>query len=123
MVVLFQKFVTWPRGLRLACACYLASVSIPEPDTEMPWVTKAPKHKDPLKWFVMACSRLSHIGKGLLSILYWHNRVCVHVKFIIAYYMIFSVCPPCSPQGSSKILNDLSRSPEIIEELARIKLI
>lgn len=58
-----QKFVTWPRGLRFACACYLASVSIPPPETKTPWVARAPKNKDPLKWYIMACSRLSQTGE------------------------------------------------------------
>ena len=62
-LVILQKFVTWPRGLKLACSCYLASTSIPEPETKTPWVARAPKNKDPLKWFVMACSRLSQTGK------------------------------------------------------------
>ena len=62
-LVILQKFVTWPRGLKLACACYLASTSISEPETKTPWVARAPKNKDPLKWFVMACSRLSQTGE------------------------------------------------------------
>ena len=60
-----QKYVTWPRGLKLACTCYLASISISEPETKTPWVARAPKNKDPLKWYVMACSRLSQVGKFL----------------------------------------------------------
>ena len=63
LLVLLQEYVTWPRGLKLACACYLASVSISEPETKTPWVARAPKNKDPLKWFIMACSRLSQVGE------------------------------------------------------------
>ncbi|XP_022791125.1 RANBP2-like and GRIP domain-containing protein 2 isoform X1 [Stylophora pistillata] len=62
-----EKFVTWPRGLRLACACYLASVSILQPETKTPWVARAPKNKDPLKWYIMACSRLSQTGHFLMA--------------------------------------------------------
>ena len=67
LLVLLQKYVTWPRGLKLACACYLASVSIAEPETKTPWVARAPKNKDPLKWFIMACSRLSQVGEWVVG--------------------------------------------------------
>ena len=66
LLALLQQYVTWPRGLKLACACYLASVSISEPETKTPWVARAPKNKDPLKWFIMACSRLSQVGEWVV---------------------------------------------------------
>lgn len=72
----WQKFVTWPRGLKLACACYLASVSISEPETKTPWVARAPKNKDPLKWYVMACSRLSQVGKWMNTVPDIFQQLC-----------------------------------------------
>ena len=77
--------MTWPRGLKLACACYLASVSISEPETKTPWVARAPKNKDPLKWYVMACSRLSQVGK-------WMNTVPdIFYNFVILDYKKYKI--------------------------------
>ena len=59
---MFQNYLSWPRTLRMACACYASSVAVPEPNTNTPWVAMSPKKKDPLKWHTMACCRLSHVG-------------------------------------------------------------
>ena len=77
LLVLLQEYVTWPRGLKLACACYLASVNISEPETKTPWVARAPKNKDPLKWFIMACSRLSQVGEWVVCYLTFPSN-CKH---------------------------------------------
>lgn len=75
--VMLQTFVTWPRGLKLACACYLTSVSIAEPETKTPWVARAPKNKDPLKWYIMACSRLSQTGEWIGRQSHCNCSVCL----------------------------------------------
>jgi hypothetical protein len=46
--------------------CYTTCTQILEPDTNTPWVARAPKNKDALRWYHMACYRLSHAGMYLL---------------------------------------------------------
>ncbi|XP_074633716.1 E3 SUMO-protein ligase RanBP2-like isoform X4 [Acropora palmata] len=94
-----EKFLTWPRGLRLACACYLASVSISEPETKMPWVARASKNKDPLKWYVMACSRLSRVGHFLMATRDRHGAAWMNNSHISC----------CSLQGLQEILSTIYR--------------
>ncbi|KAJ7392582.1 hypothetical protein OS493_010231 [Desmophyllum pertusum] len=94
-----EKFVTWPRGLKLACACYLTSVSIAEPETKTPWVARAPKNKDPLKWYIMACSRLSQTGHFLMATRDRHGTAWMDT--------CYSDC--CSRQGQQDILDTVYR--------------
>ncbi|XP_078378795.1 E3 SUMO-protein ligase RanBP2-like isoform X2 [Oculina patagonica] len=94
-----EKFVTWPRGLKLACTCYLVSTSIAEPETKTPWVARAPKNKDPLKWYVMACSRLSQTGHFLMATRDRHGAAWINT--------CHTDC--CSRQGQQDILNTVYR--------------
>ncbi|XP_068685132.1 E3 SUMO-protein ligase RanBP2-like [Montipora foliosa] len=94
-----EKFVTWPRGLKLASACYLASVSIVDPETKTQWVARAPKNRDPLKWYVMACSRLSQVGHFLMATRDRHGPLWMNT--------CHSDC--CSRQGLQEILSTVYR--------------
>lgn len=51
----------------MASVCYLTSAQIQEPEINTPWVATAKKNKDPLKWYHMACHRLSHSGSSFME--------------------------------------------------------
>ncbi|XP_070538551.1 E3 SUMO-protein ligase RanBP2-like [Ptychodera flava] len=55
----------WQDAISKITACYLASLQTPLPDTQTSWVAMAVRRsegRDPLRWYHLACSRLSQVG-------------------------------------------------------------
>ena len=59
----WQSYLSWPRALRMVCACYASSAAVQEPTDEHSTGTIPRKKAHMHKWHMLACCRLSHVGE------------------------------------------------------------
>ncbi|XP_031567711.1 E3 SUMO-protein ligase RanBP2-like [Actinia tenebrosa] len=90
-----ENYLTWPRALKLASVCYTMCAQVQEPDITTPWVATAPKNKDALRWYHMACYRLSHAGHLLEAVIHKYGEE----------WLDNCISDWCTQQGQEEILN------------------